>query len=86
MVTGSNDAFLATAAVGKNFGDVTEDILNGRKYIVVRAIADKPVSVAYFPISYQGIHKRWNQGETNREAQHRIIKEFYETVEEVEPM
>ncbi|KAL9716629.1 hypothetical protein Ac2012v2_001079 [Leucoagaricus gongylophorus] len=63
IVTGSK----AASADGENFGDVTESILTGRKYIVVRAIADTP-------------------DETGREAQRRIIKEFYETVEEVEPM
>ncbi|KAJ3574632.1 hypothetical protein NP233_g1642 [Leucocoprinus birnbaumii] len=66
IVTGSKSAFSASAD-GDNFGDVTEDILTGRKYIVVRAIADTP-------------------GETGREAQARIIREFYETVEEVEPL
>ncbi|KAF5352760.1 hypothetical protein D9756_006126 [Leucocoprinus leucothites] len=66
IVTGSKSAFSASAD-GDNFGDVTEDILTGRKYIVVRAIAG-------------------TAGETGREAQRRIIREFYETVEEVEPM
>ncbi|KIO33491.1 hypothetical protein M407DRAFT_241070 [Tulasnella calospora MUT 4182] len=47
-------------------GDVTEEILHGRKYIVVRAIADTP-------------------GESGREAQKRIVKEFYETVEDWDP-
>ncbi|KAF9444426.1 inositol monophosphatase [Macrolepiota fuliginosa MF-IS2] len=66
LVTGSKSAFSATAD-GEGFGDVTEDILTGRKYIVIRAIADTP-------------------GETGRQAQRRIVKEFYETVEEVEPL
>jgi myo-inositol-1(or 4)-monophosphatase len=41
-VTGSSRAFIETADKA-SFGDVTEDILTGRKYIVVRAIADTPV-------------------------------------------
>lgn len=88
LVTGSNAAFSAAAADGENFGDVTEDILTGRKYIVVRAIADTPVSVKCLSVRlFQGIHlSDGNQGETRREAQRRIIREFYETVEEIEPV
>ncbi|PFH49827.1 hypothetical protein AMATHDRAFT_62476 [Amanita thiersii Skay4041] len=41
LVTGSRDAFLASCKDG-TFGDVTEDILTGRKYVVVRSIADTP--------------------------------------------
>lgn len=63
LVTGSHDAFAATSS-SSTFGDVTEDILTGRKYIVVRAIAPNPV-------------------ETTIEAQKRIIKEFYECVEDI---
>jgi myo-inositol-1(or 4)-monophosphatase len=43
LVTGSHDTFAATSS-SNTFGDVTEDILTGRKYIVVRAIAPNPVS------------------------------------------
>jgi len=39
LVTGSHDVFAATSTSDK-FGDVTEDILTGRKYVVVRAIGD----------------------------------------------
>ena len=42
LVTGSHDVFAATSS-SNTFGDVTEDILTGRKYIVVRAIAPNPV-------------------------------------------
>jgi hypothetical protein len=42
VVTGSHAAFSAGTADG-SFGDVTEEILSGRKYVVVRAIADTPV-------------------------------------------
>ena len=41
VVTGSHSTFAASS--DKDFGVVTEAILTGRKYIVVRAIADTPV-------------------------------------------
>ncbi|TFK42065.1 hypothetical protein BDQ12DRAFT_677597 [Crucibulum laeve] len=65
IVTGSHETFAATAN-SASFGDVTEQVLTGRKYIVVRAIGD-------------------TQGENNRDAQKRIIKEFYDSVEDVAP-
>ncbi|KAM6498758.1 hypothetical protein JOM56_006706 [Amanita muscaria] len=65
VVSGSRDAFLESCKTG-TFGDVTEAILTGRKYIVIRGIADTP-------------------DESGREVQQRLIKDFYETVEEVEP-
>ncbi|KAJ7665471.1 hypothetical protein DFH06DRAFT_1187452 [Mycena polygramma] len=64
IVTGSHDVFAATSSTD-SFGDVTEDILTGRKYIVVRAIGE-------------------TEGETGKQAQKRIIKEFYSAVEDVE--
>ncbi|KAG6857300.1 hypothetical protein H0H87_006493 [Tephrocybe sp. NHM501043] len=63
VVTGSHEVFAASAS-SDTFGDVTEEILTGRKYVVVRAIAG-------------------NSGETASDAQKRIIKEFYESVEDV---
>ncbi|KAF8346891.1 hypothetical protein F5887DRAFT_65936 [Amanita rubescens] len=66
IVTGSRDAFLESTKNG-TFGEVTEAILTGRKYIVVRGIADTPTEGA-------------------QKAHERIIKDFYETVEEVEAM
>lgn len=42
LVTGSHDVFTATST-SDEFGDVTEDILTGRKYVVVRAIGDTSV-------------------------------------------
>ncbi|KAF5385083.1 hypothetical protein D9615_001061 [Tricholomella constricta] len=63
VVTGSHADFAATAS-SDAFGDVTEEILTGRKYVVVRAISG-------------------NLGETASDAQQRIIKEFYDTVEDV---
>ncbi|KAJ7651616.1 hypothetical protein DFH06DRAFT_1207520 [Mycena polygramma] len=64
IVTGSHDVFSATSS-SESFGDVTEDILTGRKYIVVRAIGE-------------------TEGETRKQAQKRIIKEFYSAVEDVD--
>jgi len=63
VVTGSHDAFASSSS--DTFGVVGEDILIGRKYVVVRAIADSPT-------------------ERGLDAQKRIIKEFYDTVEDVE--
>ncbi|KAJ6575455.1 hypothetical protein B0H19DRAFT_1344805 [Mycena capillaripes] len=39
LLTGSHDVFSTTSS-GASFGDVTEEILTGRKYIVVRAIGE----------------------------------------------
>jgi len=66
VVTGSHDIF-ATSSSSENFGIVTEEILTGRKYIVVRAIGN-------------------SKGETGSAAQKRIIKELYETVEDIAPV
>jgi len=82
IVTGSK----AASADGENFGDVTESILTGRKYIVVRAMADTPVSPNSHDLWFDNSSTTRQQDETGREAQRRIIKEFYETVEEVEPI
>ncbi|EIM83255.1 inositol monophosphatase [Stereum hirsutum FP-91666 SS1] len=46
-------------------GEVTEDILRGRKYLVVRGLAG-------------------GKGESALDAQKRIVKEFYETVDDVD--
>lgn len=48
VVTGSHDVFSATSGSDGEFGDVTEEILTGRKYVVVRAIADSPVSLTRY--------------------------------------
>jgi myo-inositol-1(or 4)-monophosphatase len=42
LVTGSHDAFAASVDTA-DFGDVTEEILNGRKHLVVRGICDTEV-------------------------------------------
>jgi len=60
VVVGSHKSF---ATAGDNFGDVAEEVLTGRKHLVVRAIADTP-------------------NETGREAQKRIIQEFYDSVQD----
>ena len=46
VVTGSHDIF-ATSFSSENFGIVTEEILTGRKYIVVRAIGNSKVTLTY---------------------------------------
>ena len=46
VVTGSHEAF-ASSSFSSSFGDMTEDILTGRKYIVVRAVGDGNVSSFY---------------------------------------
>jgi len=46
LVTGSHDVFAATSS-SNTFGDVTEDVLTGRKYVVVRAIAPNPVRLLW---------------------------------------
>ncbi|KAF9056070.1 hypothetical protein BJ165DRAFT_1430625 [Panaeolus papilionaceus] len=64
LVSGSHSMFALTSET-ESFGIVTEELLTGRKYIVVRAIADT--------VDEKGI-----------DAQKRIIKEFYESVQDVD--
>jgi myo-inositol-1(or 4)-monophosphatase len=66
IVTGSHAILQSTSVEEHTFGDVTEEILTGRKYTVIRAIKDSPDEMAIL-------------------AQERILKEFYETVEDMEP-
>lgn len=49
MITGSHDIF-ATSSSSEDFGIVTEEILAGRKFIVVRAIGDSKVNLMYTSI------------------------------------
>jgi len=65
VVTGSH-ATLNTASADVDPFNVTSEILTGRKYLVIRGIADLP-------------------NETGRQAQLRIAKEFYDTVNDSEP-
>lgn len=44
IVTGSHDVF-TTSSSSENFGIVTEEILTGRKYLVVRAIGETKVNL-----------------------------------------
>jgi hypothetical protein len=46
VVTGSHDTF-ATSSSSENFGIVTEEVLTGRKYLVVRAIGNSKVNLMY---------------------------------------
>ncbi|KAG2070896.1 myo inositol monophosphatase [Suillus decipiens] len=68
VVIGSHAALAAATVAGSSIDPfkVTPDVLTGRKYLIIRAIADTP-------------------NETGREAQLRIAKDFYQTVEDSEP-
>lgn len=46
LVTGSHEAFEATKNTGQ-FGVVTEEILTGRKYLVIRGLGDTKVSTVF---------------------------------------
>ncbi|KAI0070328.1 inositol monophosphatase [Panus rudis PR-1116 ss-1] len=59
--------FVAGSFTAPLDNDVNEAVLNGRKYIVVRAIGD-------------------SKDEQGVDAQKRIIKEFYDAVEDFEPV
>jgi len=59
--------FVSGAREVAHDGDFTEELLLGRKYIVVRAIADTP-------------------NEKGIDAQKRIVREFYDAVEDWTPM
>ena len=50
LVTGSHNVFAATVSTDK-FGVVTEEILTGRKYVVVRGIS--PNAVGYYLYSWR---------------------------------
>lgn len=62
-----------------------------RKHIVIRAIGDSKVRSSmiqcrrywYHPILT--VNDTWWQGETGVETQKRLIREYYETVEDFEP-
>jgi len=49
LVTGSHDVF-ATSSSSENFGVVTEEILTGRKYLVVRAIGESKVNLMWIRV------------------------------------
>lgn len=68
--------------------DVNEDVLNGRKYIVIRAIGDSPVRAMIVCSIYEKrglIYACYVQTEKGVDAQKRLIKEFYETVGDYTP-
>ncbi|KAF6748440.1 hypothetical protein DFP72DRAFT_916720 [Ephemerocybe angulata] len=65
LVTGSHEVFEATKNTDQ-FGVVTEEILTGRKYLVIRGVGG-------------------TKDENGREAQKRLIEEFYQTVIDVAP-
>lgn len=64
-MTGSH-AVLEAADASVDPFKMTPEILNGRKYLVIRKLPDTPQ-------------------ETGRDAQLRLAREFYETVEDHQP-
>ena len=64
VIVGGKDSAL-TSLSSSNFGDVTPEILQGRKYLVVRNIGD-------------------SSAESKQDAQRRVIKTFYDTIDEWE--
>jgi myo-inositol-1(or 4)-monophosphatase len=84
-VSGSHTAFTASCS-DQTFGDLTEEILFGRKYIVVRAIADTPVSPCSHSCTFLSLDPSLvgSQTEKGIDAQKRIIKQFYDTVDDAE--
>ena len=85
FVTGSRDA--------AHDGVVTEAILTGRRYLVVRSVPATPVRAdrayrsnitSYFPLYtfVPHIHP-FTQEESSLEVQKRIAREFYDTVEDI---
>lgn len=84
LVSGSHSMFALTSET-ESFGIVTEELLTGRKYIVVRAIADTVVrSFVLPPIILALNNSTCSQDEKGIDAQKRIIKEFYESVQDVD--
>lgn len=63
IAVGSKQSALSTLSSSSNFAKVTPDILQGRKYLIVRDIGDY-------------------KGESGKDAQKRIVKTFYDTIEE----
>lgn len=63
-------------------GDVTPGILFGRKYFIVRAIADSEVCA---PDKRSLRYLIWAQTEKGIDAQKRIAEEFYATVIDTAP-
>ena len=65
--------------------DVNQDVLEGRKYIVIRAIGDSEVRHLQIGIYPARLMHDTTQTEKGVDAQKRLIKEFYETVDDFEP-
>lgn len=63
-------------------GNVTPEILLGRKYLIVRAIADSEVRSSPRCLSRCLIKKQTEEG---ADAQRRIAEEFYATVADTDP-
>jgi myo-inositol-1(or 4)-monophosphatase len=50
LVTGSHEVF-ESSKLSESFGEVTEEILTGRKYVVIRGIAPNEVRVSRILLS-----------------------------------
>ncbi|KAH6916752.1 myo inositol monophosphatase [Coprinopsis sp. MPI-PUGE-AT-0042] len=62
---GSPEVFKKTLT-SDGFGEVTEEVLTGRKYLMIRAISD-------------------SKDESGKDAQKRLMQEFYDTVIDMDP-
>ena len=60
---GSKKSALTSLSSASTFAKVTPDVLQGRKYLMVRSVGDY-------------------RGESGKDAQKRIVKSFYETIDE----
>jgi myo-inositol-1(or 4)-monophosphatase len=73
-----------TASQADDPFDVTEEILTGRKLLVIRAIAGTNVRNQHSIIFCSFTQRTHEQEETPRAAQKRIMREVYETVIDIE--
>lgn len=82
LVTGSHDYYEKTKDI-PSFGKPTEEILTGRKYLVVRAVGDSEVCtwsmLGFMPV-WTNTRFLCTQTEKAHDAQKRIMGEFYSTV------
>lgn len=81
LVSGSHDVFAKLSSSPGFTGDVTSEILLGRKYIVVRGMAGLTDKVCFSSSIHLTITDLKGFKESTLEAQKRIINEYYSTVE-----
>lgn len=69
VVTGSHDVF--ASSLSENFGIVTEEILTGRKYLVVRAVGNTEVNlmrIILFFLQLISVGRNWfSRSEANHQ-------------------